>query len=107
MTKEFLRKLLGWIRSDKLVRFYQSREWRELRSRRMKLDNYECQVCKARGRYHKAEMVHHIVHVKDNPLLALKLDNLLSLCNKCHNREHPEKLIDFQKNKKFTNPERW
>ncbi|MGF3214598.1 HNH endonuclease [Facklamia sp. P12945] len=45
----------------------------------MKIDNNECQVCKAEGKHTPAEMVHHVVHVRDNPMLALSLENLLSL----------------------------
>ncbi|MGX7099438.1 HNH endonuclease [Globicatella sanguinis] len=107
INTEFLNKLLSWIRDDKLVKFYQSKPWRDLRTRRLKHDNFECQLCKAEGKATKADMVHHIEHVRDNPIKALDFDNLLSLCNACHNKEHPEKLIDHIKNKKFTNEERW
>ncbi|MEC1547497.1 HNH endonuclease [Bacillus rugosus] len=30
-------------------------------------------------------------HKRDHPELALTLENLVSLCNPCHNRRHPEK----------------
>jgi 5-methylcytosine-specific restriction endonuclease McrA len=33
-------------------------------------------------------MVHHIKPLSDYPDLALVLENLLSLCNSCHNKEH-------------------
>ncbi|WP_124058449.1 HNH endonuclease [Vaginisenegalia massiliensis] len=105
IDKPYYNKLLKWIKEDKLVKFYQSKQWRQVRQERMKIDNNECQLCKHEGRYHKAEMVHHIVHVKDNPLLALSMSNLLSLCNHCHNLEHPEKLL--KQKPKFTNEERW
>lgn len=107
IDNEFLTKLLAWIRDDKLVKFYQSTRWRYLRAHRLKHDNFECQLCKAEGKATRARMVHHIEHVRDNPMLALDFNNLLSLCNTCHNKEHPEKLIEYIKNKKFTNEERW
>ncbi len=58
----------------------------------IKRDNYECQKCKEKVKYSKADCVHHIIHLKDNPYLALESSNLISLCNECHNLEHPEKL---------------
>ena len=38
-----------------------------------------------------ADMVHHIKSREDHPELSLTLSNLESLCNACHNKEHPEK----------------
>jgi hypothetical protein len=47
--------------------------------------------------------------VKDWQDLALELDNLTSLCNSCHDEEHPEKLYRSRNKskKKFINEERW
>jgi len=47
-----------------------------------------------------------------HPWLALEDENLISLCDECHNEEHPEKMEAMQesnqkKSKKFTNVERW
>ena len=69
---------------------------------------FECQKCKNKGKYHKAETVHHIKHLKDFPELALVDSNLISLCNACHNEEHPDKLasVEVEKRKLIT-PERW
>ena len=36
--------------------------------------------------------VHHIKHLDEFPELAFKNDNLISLCEVCHAKEHPEKL---------------
>lgn len=105
MTTMFLKKLLRWIEEDKIIRFYQSRQWRQVRAKRLALDNFECQLCKVDGKYHKAETVHHIEHVKDRPTRALDITNLVSLCKRCHNKEHPEKLI-LEKSQ-FTNSEKW
>lgn len=71
-------------------------------------DNYECQKCKRRGRYHKAETVHHKKHLKDYPELAIVDSNLVSLCFNCHNEEHPEKLMSRETRKrKCITIERW
>ena len=52
--------------------------------------------------------VHHIKHLNKYPMLALDSKNLVSLCGKCHNKEHPEKLKEYKKPKpKLDVPERW
>ena len=62
---------------------------------------YECVLCAREGRYAldgagrivpvRATMVHHIVPYKDAPGRACDLDNLMSLCDACHERMHPER----------------
>ena len=47
-----------------------------------------------------ADMVHHIKERTEYPELALTLENLISLCNACHNKEHPEKGGGKRKQKK-------
>lgn len=51
-------------------------------------DRWECQDCKARGRYAPATAVHHIKPLSVSPELALTDSNLISLCNECHERRH-------------------
>ncbi|SHK46420.1 HNH endonuclease [Tepidibacter formicigenes] len=89
-----------------MYRFYKSTKWKNTRKKVLKRDNNECQRCKEAGRFHKAECVHHIKHLKDRPDLALMEDNLISLCYTCHNEVHPEKLHLSDK-PKFNNKERW
>lgn len=95
------------VRLDNLMKFYKSKEWLELRKIALKRDNNECQLCKAKGKYHRAENVHHIKEVKTHPHLALTLDNLQCLCIRCHNEVHDR--LEQEKNKmpKFMNVERW
>lgn len=107
-------RLVTWIynlmQSNNLRRFYKSKLWRKLRSEVLKENNYECQVCKHKGKYSKAYIVHHILHVKDRPELALTKANLMSVCAECHNILHPEKgFSNFHKknNKQFLNEEKW
>jgi 5-methylcytosine-specific restriction enzyme A len=102
-----LQTIIQLIKEDKLVKFYQSKAWRGLRLKALQRDNYECQVCKRRGKVSPAQNVHHIKEVKQYPELALVLDNLESICIPCHNEEH-DRLKDYQKPKqKFWNDERW
>jgi 5-methylcytosine-specific restriction endonuclease McrA len=35
--------------------------------------------------------VHHIIPLEDDPERGLELDNLMCLCEACHNKQHPEK----------------
>jgi len=83
--------------------FYESKYWRRLRKEVLTVDKYECQVCKEKGFYSKANTVHHVNYVRLHPELALekfyKNDdgvvkrNLISVCHLCHEVYcHPERL---------------
>ena len=71
--------------------FYRSTKWKQKREAILRRDNYLCQNCKRYGRYVEAVAVHHIKHYDEFPELALDNNNLVSLCNACHNKAHPEK----------------
>ena len=77
--------------------FYHRKEWKALRKVALMRDGGMCQDCmdRLRARYgikpRRATMVHHIIPREERPDLELCLDNLRSLCDECHNREHPEK----------------
>lgn len=104
------------IAEDKIVKFYLSEDWVELKTDVLDFFHYECQECLKKGRYTKADCVHHINEVRIKPHLALSryyIDdkgqqqyNLIPLCNTCHNLIH-EKLIKYARKDKFTNEERW
>ncbi|ASA22094.1 endonuclease [Paenibacillus donghaensis] len=68
--------------------FYRSTAWETARVQALIRDNYLCQHCIKRKKLTPADMVHHIKPLSDYPDLALVLENLLSLCNGCHNKEH-------------------
>ena len=103
-----LRKgLLKAIQRGDTRKFYKSKEWRHKRQEILRRDNNECQKCKWAGRYSKAKTVHHKKHLKEFPELALTDNNLESLCDTCHNEEHPEKLQTQATKEKFTIEERW
>ena len=95
--------------------FYESKEWRALRKEVLKADKYECQVCKAKGKYERATIVHHVKHLDEHPELALeryymdehgkKQRQLISVSKDCHENEcHPERL---RHTKKPLTKERW
>jgi len=92
--------------TDWMKVFYASAEWLHKRAEILERDNNECQCCKSKGGFSKAECVHHIKHLRDRPDLALTDDNLVSLCGSCHNILHPEKL-HIKTIKRFITVERW
>lgn len=100
MTEQQLAKLRDLIDAGEEQRFYSWKSWERLSARvRTRLDNSECQKCKARGKYSRAVLVHHVKHLRDRPDLALSVYDpetgerqLLSLCRACHEMEHPERM---------------
>lgn len=76
---------------------YKSAAWRRARCAALERDHYICQDCLAakqhgeRLRARAATTVHHIIPIKERPDLIFDLGNLISLCDPCHNKRHPEK----------------
>lgn len=75
-------------RDKKSQSLYNSYEWQKLRQLAMKRDNYLCQSCLREGVLASADVVHHLVEVRDDWSKRLDLDNLESVCHGCHNVEH-------------------
>lgn len=94
-----------YIQDEEANKFYKTYKWIKKREEALIRDNYECQECKKKGGYHKAECVHHIKELKKYPELALDINNLISLCNRCHNLIHEKHLARVKT--KFINEERW
>ena len=104
------------IAEDRIEAFYQSEDWKELREVVLGFFYNECQECLKIGRYTRADCVHHVNEVRKRPDLALsryymdakgeRKENLVPLCNQCHNIVH-DKLGEYQRKDKFTNEERW
>ena len=95
--------------------FYSWPEWENIRRKVLQMDHKECQLCKARHRYRRAVIVHHVQHLKDRPDLALSLTDpstgdrqLISVCRACHEEQHPERRHSVHSaSVAFTTPERW
>lgn len=114
------KRLDEWIRQliseNNIIKFYKTKEWMQLKQEVMWELHYECQECLKKGKYSKADCVHHVNEVRLRPDLALSkyyLDkdgkeqrNLLPVCNHCHNKIH-DKLGSWQYRDKFKNKERW
>ena len=76
--------------------FLSTQRWKKKRAAILQRDKYLCQECRRYGRKRNghpvpAEGVHHIQHYDEHPELALEDDNLISLCEGCHNKKHPER----------------
>ena len=101
------KELLKSINNGREDIFYNSWTWRKKRLEIIDRDNNECQLCKKEGRVGKGEVVHHIKHLKEYPKLGMEDDNLLTVCNHCHNTLHPEKQRTVRSGYKLINEERW
>lgn len=109
-----LAQLRGLIEDGHEDRFYWWPEWQSLRDEVIRLDRRECQLCKAKGRYRRATIVHHVKHLRDRPDLALSIwdpdtgeRQLVSVCKRCHEEEHPEALVPFRPKSEPLTVERW
>lgn len=70
---------------SKYTEFYKTTEWKVARGIALARDNYQCVLCKRKGIKKKADMVHHIIPVKKDWGKRLDINNLMSLCDGCHN----------------------
>ena len=109
-----LAELAALLSSGQEYRFYSWPEWRGLRSEVLRLDHFECQHCKARGRFRKGRIVHHVKHLRDRPDLALSVFDpdtgarqLETLCKTCHELEHPESQRQYAPKSPPLTAERW
>lgn len=72
-------------------KFYHSKDWKALR--RIKVaKNPVCERCLERGVITPTQIVHHKITIEEDYSKRLDLDNLESLCRRCHNEEHSPKL---------------
>lgn len=98
---------------ENIHRFYTWSKWKTKREEVLRLDKYECQICKQRGKYKKATTVHHVNYVKKHPDKSLEIwyyfrgekkRNLISLCHECHEEVHEYRK---KEKKKPLTEERW
>lgn len=98
---------------EQKMSFYKSKEWRSLRQVALEIDNNECQECKRQGyvkleddEKHKSLDVDHKKEIYTHPELALDIDNLETLCIRCHNKKHKRFFFRKKKNK-WEKDEKW
>jgi 5-methylcytosine-specific restriction protein A len=78
---------LRYERDKMFVRFYNSKQWKDTRRTVMLRDDNLCQNCLRNGLYTKANVVDHVIEVKDDYDKRLDTDNLEALCHECHNNK--------------------
>lgn len=88
---------------DELDKIYHTARWKKARKTVLIRDSYLCQECLRRGLIIQANIVHHIIPLRDDINKAFDLDNLESICPACHNKEHPERSGGKKKNNNKTN----
>lgn len=71
-------------KSSKVVNFYSSRAWRNLRYKALKKYGAICHCCNVSRKQGKVMHVDHIKPRSKYPLLELRLDNLQILCEDCN-----------------------
>ena len=74
------------LRGERATAFYNSREWRATRTSVLSRDRKRCQHCLIEKKITRATMVHHIAELKKDWIKRVDLDNLVSLCDSCHNK---------------------
>lgn len=74
-------------KSEAQNKFYNTRQWRRVRTLVMEKNNYICEQCGS-----PATIVHHIEHLNDSnlndPYITLDEANLMAVCHECHNFIH-------------------
>ena len=75
-------------------RLYASSEWKELVRQVFKRDNYLCQKCEEPHQYGNPLHSHHLKSWANNPDDRMDIDNLVTLCKKCHDFVHSKKNIN-------------
>lgn len=86
--EELERWLHGLIAASNIHAFYICKPWIHLCAEVRREQNGECQLCRKKGIYSPAEVVHHVKPLKRYPRLALTKANLLCLCGACHYAVH-------------------
>lgn len=100
------------IHSGNVHKFYISSQWLKVRAEVLKDFKGECQICKSKGFYKRADTVHHVNYLRKYPHLALsktyeyqgkEYKNLIPVCDACHRIIH-----NYNKKKReVISPERW
>lgn len=118
MTEDEILFTKACVDENRVHDFYTWSKWLKKRQEILQKDRRECQICKQKGKYRRAVIVHHVMHLRNRPDLALcdtytdengvQHRQLISVCRDCHETVcHPERLRRHSQRKKFLIEERW
>lgn len=84
--------------NPKIEAKYHSKRWKRLRKQKLIL-NPLCERCAKREVFVPAYFVHHKEYITDKNYeddnVFFNIDNLESLCKKCHNQEHFGEEVEY------------
>lgn len=116
ITKSQLERLRRLIDAGEEAQFYSWGIWRNgIAPKVRKLDHYQCTRCGKPAHGRRGLIVHHVKPLRAAPELALSINDpatgarqLVSLCKRCHELQHPESLQrESAPAAKPLTPERW
>lgn len=114
MTPDKLARLTALLAAGRENVWYNSSDWKAIKSAVENIDHNDCLICKAMGRRRAARIVHHVKHLRDRPDLALSVYDpdtgerqLICVCKQCHELLHPESQRQYRPSKPPITAERW
>ena len=69
---------------------YNNPRWEPIKQKARDRDNGLCLVCLLGKRIVSSQAVHHIITIKDNIAKAFNINNLICLCESCHQLVHAQ-----------------
>ena len=93
--KLYVQEYDKYYRDKNAHEFYVSKQWKNKRLNYL-IEHPFCEQCQKEGRLVKAQMVDHIVPIKQGGSL-LDDNNLQALCNSCHSRKSVNEGSSFGK----------
>ena len=75
-------------RDSKYNKFYKSKVWNSVRQLAIIRDHALCKDCLAKNTITSYNTVHHIIPIKEDWSKKLDIDNLICLCESCHQKRH-------------------
>lgn len=81
-------KQTTYERDNKYNKFYKSKEWSKIRQVAIARDHALCKDCLDKNTITPYNTVHHIVTIKDEWSKRLDINNLICLCESCHQKRH-------------------
>ncbi|MDE5754669.1 MAG: HNH endonuclease [Oscillospiraceae bacterium] len=97
-NKSMRQKKYNSRRNPKYVKFYHSKDWKNLSRYKLEQAAWKCEAHLDNGCTGIAVEVHHTnpIQTEEGWNLRLEWSNLEAVCTHCHNLRHPEKLRRVQ-----------